>query len=240
MYKTATVLALAVFAFAAPAQADLIWMSPSVNDGSFESWTSVLTSSWDNSENKDARTSGVWSYGVTDNDGNPEGVDAGNLGALRPPSDADNLRSDGSIGFYCDPSNRKITLRSDPLAIPVGVAADDTLSWSYDASELNDYEADDSFLSLGIDFGNGVVILSNDPTLDGDSGFETFSGNHVLTSDDLSAGEFSVEVVIHNIRDVKDGRLFVDNVNLSSVPEPASLALIGIGGIGVLLRRRRA
>jgi hypothetical protein len=230
---------LAVFAFAAPAQAELIWMSPTVNDGSFESWTSVLTSNWDNSEDKDARTSGVWEYGVTDNSGNAVGVDAGNLGALRPIPSANDLRSDGSIGFFCDPSNRKITLTSTPIALPVGVAAGDTLSWSYDANALAAYNAADSFMSLGIDFGSGVVNFSNDPTLDTVYAFETFSGNHVLTPQDVSGGTFSVEVVIHNIRNNTSGRLFVDNINLSSVPEPSTLVLLLAGGLGLAMIRRR-
>ena len=48
-----------------------------------------------------------------------------------------------------------------------------------------------------------------------------------------------IRILIRRPLNVSGAQSYFDNVRLTYVPEPATMALLGIGGIGVLIRRKR-
>jgi hypothetical protein len=78
------------------------------------------------------------------------------------------------------------------------------------------------------------VIFSTNVALPGDkaAGFVDCSVSGTAGADMTG----SLQVILSNYGNANVG---FDNVRLTSVPEPATLALLAIGGIGALLRRRK-
>jgi hypothetical protein len=72
------------------------------------------------------------------------------------------------------------------------------------------------------------------------------SGSRVLTAGLHTADLYSFEQCCDGAASstfstpLRAGPLAINNVNLSSTPEPTSIALIGVAGLGLLARRRRA
>lgn len=66
MGRLLRLIAVVLVAACMAAHANRVWMNVNTNDGSFESWSSVLTNSttFSNSEDLAARRSGIWSYEV--------------------------------------------------------------------------------------------------------------------------------------------------------------------------------
>ena len=92
-------------------------------------------------------------------------------------------------------------------------------------------------LYAGGDAGDGGTLLA-ESTVDagplGESSFADFSLVYE-TTDALEAGDLFV-----SLRTTGGGRAHYDNVRLEVIPEPTSLTLIGIAGLGLMsLRRRR-
>lgn len=221
------------------AQAQVL-MNAEVNDGSFElSWgvdlggtdqeinnSEVLASS-----NNGTRTSGIWSYDVTDLAGTALPRSAGSLGfvefgdGLGPASATNQLFSDGTgnpeegrgVSAFSDPADRIVTFSTSDLALPGNLAVGNVLDWSFD---LNGIEATSlGSVDFGADFGNGFVPFIEDATTnDGDAAaMQEFSGTYTVTSADLVNGTWSTIFTITNMGTGNgvDGRLFLDNISVA-------------------------
>ena len=73
----------------------------------------------------------------------------------------------------------------------------------------------------------------------------TFSQTYDISG--FGGGDFSIADVSNvlavftvNAGAVGDGAISIDNFNMTAVPEPSSTALLGLGGLALMLRRRRA
>ena len=92
-------------------------------------------------------------------------------------------------------------------------------------------------LYAGGDAGDGGTLLAESTVDAGPLGASTFADFSLVyeTTDALEAGDLFV-----SLRTTGGGRAHYDNIRLEVVPEPTSLTLIGIAGLGLMsLRRRR-
>lgn len=196
-------------------------------------------------------------------DGATSAVDSNDFGSGVTAGDFTLVDGNGSgsfvDGFHQD--RLEIVLKGDDtistftVTIPNGVIVDltslsfdDGIDW--DANRANDTY---SFWDLSIDNGGAATPATVTNVAVGSSGIGDFKGNknNVLALSGLTGltnttvtftinGTFSTNTDRTGGND-KERQAYIDNLTLtgSAVPEPGSLALMGLGGLLIASRRRR-
>ncbi|WP_227021327.1 PEP-CTERM sorting domain-containing protein [Oceaniferula marina] len=86
-------------------------------------------------------------------------------------------------------------------------------------------------IGTGANTGNDITVGTFVDTTDGTIQF--VSSNFTATV----GGEYQIQLSSANSPD--GNHVFVDNIGLTAVPEPSSAALLGLGGLALILRRRK-
>ncbi|MDG3005045.1 PEP-CTERM sorting domain-containing protein [Paludisphaera mucosa] len=125
------------------------------------------------------------------------------------------------------------TWSSGPVSIPTAWANGTSTAVIYSIGESG-YKLGDVSISIGVD--NGILVWLDGSFVHGDiaPGLPHPLGEYVYNLGDLSSG-------VHHLQLLRVGLGVPENWNiqvtgtLSSVPEPSSLALIGLGALSVFL-----
>lgn len=147
-------------------------------------------------------------------------------------------------GFNTNPDGGSLTDGAAIYQTFSGMTGDTlSMAWDYVATDYIPFNDPAFAVIIAPDSSVYVEVLASIHGLgipvgtSGHSGWQTF--NYALTQD----GNYTIAFVTTNDKDtVLDSVLFIDNVPgsaVSNVPEPASLALLGIGALGFAAMRRR-
>ncbi len=162
-------------------------------------------------------------------------------------------QTQNGAGVFANPNVAYIS-RNHNLATPrtdaqLGYSFTFTLNTSFDLEELvvasthtnNSGNSDQAFASdLVISVSGGTLGSAITDTINEDYG--AFDAYHDVTFDltgnTLGAGTYTVQVHQSNM---PSGGAYAsyDGVTLTAVPEPSSTALLGLGGLALILRRRK-
>ncbi len=86
--------------------------------------------------------------------------------------------------------------------------------------------------------GASITQVGNNVTIPGAAG--SISGSFTLTGDQANdAGDFIAVALVRAGDLIDSGNFTVSNVSIETIPEPSSTLLFGLGGLGLLARRRR-
>jgi len=109
---------------------------------------------------------------------------------------------------------------------------DIAIRWDYRSEETPSFDFDYRVGGAG----NWVVILNNEPMI-ADDAWHSFSCGLSAISD--IEDQILVEFRAYDFDRAGNARFVFDNLELTGVPEPATILLLGLGGVA-LLRKRRA
>ncbi len=94
--------------------------------------------------------------------------------------------------------------------------------------------------SSGTEIGSNILDISGNVTADNATGWNTYSLTDIAAPD----GVASVRTTFHwttddTIENYSQSSALIDNVTLTMIPEPSSACLIGLGGLAMVMRRRK-
>jgi hypothetical protein len=135
-----------------------------------------------------------------------------------------------------------------------GLAADSTGTWTFSNLAAGQYDIATAFQTAGgssVRYAvNGAEVFVDQSTGPGAATGPTFSGNYnssrtndifftmIGSSVAISEGG-SITVTIDNSNNAAGSRSKMDSVAITAVPEPTTTALLGLGGLALILLRRK-
>jgi hypothetical protein len=168
-----------------------------------------------------------WTVGSTGNDG-INGPDTGfysNPGAGNSPEPFAPTSTAGVRDFLFMQSTGASASQS------VSTSAGQEYMLSYDAAARSGEAGSDAIEVILTDLVGNTQITSQSPAI-ADTGFNSFTVN-------FTAPSASTAVEFLNNSSYSSGTVDVSNVSLAAVPEPATLGVFAIGGLGLLMLKRR-
>jgi len=86
---------------------------------------------------------------------------------------------------------------------------------------------------------NGATTVVDSSQVFGQDGPKQLAVYHISFRPDSLADKLTIEYTASNITDATNGHVGVQAVTVSPIPEPGAIALVGVGTVLVLARRRR-
>ncbi|MEM6504882.1 MAG: PEP-CTERM sorting domain-containing protein [Planctomycetota bacterium] len=212
----------AAFSLSISASAELILIDATTNNGSFELAGGVLNTTkiqeWDGTPDIDHWTNWDATFGGDSSANNDSGVE---------DVDGPNGASDGEMLAFMQPGNDVFNLTT--YVAQVG----DVFTFSWDKVDRKNAQ---HTVSLIFDDGGTITsVAASAVTTDAlnDAPF-TYMGSYTVQAGDAIVGK-AVGLGVEN-----DLAQFpaIDNFQLTVVPEPGSLVLLGLGAVAVFRRRR--
>jgi len=226
--------------------AEITLMSPTVNDGSFES-NVVTDTTFGVRQGPFTIASGVWNITNTQNGGWHGGMltnipNGANSVVLAGANGENALFSDGTNSTQNSATATSISLFGGQY---LAVHAGDVFSWSF---TLNSWGFDSSG-TLQLNFGGGdIQTVGTGVAGDGNiSVFETISGTYTATAADAAGGQLNATFTIETGKTstgaggIGSTNVYGDDVQLSvaPVPEPSTIMLLGLAMGGMATVRCR-
>ena len=161
----------------------------------------------------------------------------------------DDMNDFDETGFYVDSYMDSGTASLEPkpaggpdnLAVRLFAPGEPMwLSRTIDCDEILDIAFDYWFPSVGklTVFLDGVELTSLESIGDLEPAFSRLEASFVLADYGLTAGEMLLELELANL-DGPDPEVFLDNLRVTTVPEPACGVMLLVGGLGLLRAGRR-